>query len=141
MILLTSGAKGRLPLVLRVRCKHVLAIAARQPLSVSHLHCCLPPLRGSLTLLAVTCLFLSLLGELSFGVLVRVILVLHPLLVAQAGLRGWGVALGLLADHFHLIVLLGSEHRPDHLLAHLQVGSDADRALRNRVVSQLAVAK
>lgn len=31
------------------------------------------------------------------------------------------------------------QHRPNHLLAHLQVGCDSDRALRYRVIGELAV--
>ena len=45
----------------------------------------------------------------------------------------------LLARELHLIYLVGGKHRTDHLLAHLHVGSDSDRALRNRVVGQLAI--
>lgn len=35
--------------------------------------------------------------------------------------------------------MVGGKHRTDHLLAHLHVLSDSDRALRNRVVGQLAI--
>ena len=67
-------------------------------------------------------------------------MVLHSLLVAQARLRG-GVALALLPNDLHLIELLCSEHRVYHLLAHLKIRSDTHRALRDRVIRKLAVAK
>lgn len=68
-------------------------------------------------------------------------MVLHSLLVAQARLRGSGVALALLPNHLHLIELLRGKHCTNHLLAHLKVRRDTDGALRDRIIRQLAVAK
>ena len=47
----------------------------------------------------------------------------------------------LLPNDLHLVELLGSEHGSDHLLAHLEVGSDAHRALRYSIIGQLSIPK
>ena len=60
LVLLAGRAEGRLPLVLGIRRHHILIIIARHSLTIGHLHCRLPPLRGGLPLLAVTRLLLGL---------------------------------------------------------------------------------
>ena len=84
LVFLTSGTEGRLPLMRSVRRYYdILIITARHSRTIGHLHSCLPPLRCGLPLLAVT-LLLGLLSKLRLGILLSVVLILHPLFVAQA---------------------------------------------------------